>query len=291
MREIELKLKCPKCSKEFTIKCTQSQFNKGRYRKFCSRTCANSRIFSQESIEKKRKSALEYIKRHNIIKQPKQHTCKYCGKIFYSNDTRDVGGKNYCSQKCKRNYYVKYIKPKHGGYREGSGLGKHGYYKSIKCDSTYELVFLIYCLDHNIPIKRCDKVFNYTIDNLNKKYFPDFEINDTIIEIKGYHTDVVDVKTNSVRDAGHNIKVLYKSDMQSCFEYVFNKYNVNEYNITTLYDNYKPKYTYVCSYCGKQFNRIKLAKTDNVFCSRKCCGKYNTMHKNNQSTCTGSSDS
>ena len=46
--------------------------------------------------------------------------------------------------------------PKSGGLRHGSGKGKKGWYKGIFCDSTYELVFVIYYKDHEIPIKRSE---------------------------------------------------------------------------------------------------------------------------------------
>lgn len=76
----------------------------------------------------------------------------------------------------------------------GSGRSKHGWYKGIYCDSTYELVYLIYCLDHNINIKRSDKIFEYQIDNKIHYYHPDFEIDGQLIEIKGYHNNLVDIK-------------------------------------------------------------------------------------------------
>ena len=40
---------CPKCSKEHELN-----------GKFCSRTCANSRVFSESAIEKKREKSLEF---------------------------------------------------------------------------------------------------------------------------------------------------------------------------------------------------------------------------------------
>ena len=43
-----------------------------------------------------------------------------------------------------------------------TGRGKKGYYKNIYCSSTYELAFLIYCLDHNINISRYAGYYTYT---------------------------------------------------------------------------------------------------------------------------------
>ena len=65
------------------------------------------------------------------------------------------------------------------------GRGKKGWYKGFFCSSTYELAFLIYCIDHNIPVQKCNYVYDYTYKAKNHKYYPDFIINNTIVEIKG----------------------------------------------------------------------------------------------------------
>ena len=109
-----------------------------------------------------------------------------------------------------------------GGYRKGSGRGKHGYYKGIYCDSTYELAYLIYCLDHNIDIKRCNETFEYEYEGKIHKYTPDFIVENTIIEIKGQYVDLVDVKAESVDKP---YRILYKEDLQEVFEYVAKTYN------------------------------------------------------------------
>ena len=36
-------LTCSKCKEEYQVEITQEKFNKGKYNKFCSRKCANSR--------------------------------------------------------------------------------------------------------------------------------------------------------------------------------------------------------------------------------------------------------
>ena len=55
----------------------------------------------------------------------------------------------------------------------------------------------------------------------------------TIVEIKGYHTELVDIKTASVTDT--RILVLYKKDLKTYFDYVTKKYNVTERNLYSLY--------------------------------------------------------
>jgi hypothetical protein len=52
--------------------------------------------------------------------------------------------------------------PDCGGYRKGSGRGKSGWYKEYWCDSTYELCWLIYQLDHSIKPIRNEKGYTYS---------------------------------------------------------------------------------------------------------------------------------
>ena len=62
-----------------------------------------------------------------------------------------------------------------------------GTYRGIKCDSRWELAFLLFCLAHGKPIKRCELIFYYTVSGKEHKYFPDFKINNSFYEIKGGH--------------------------------------------------------------------------------------------------------
>jgi hypothetical protein len=62
----------------------------------------------------------------------------------------------------------------------------HYKYDNLNFDSSWELAVYIYCKDNNIPINRLPIRLEY-YDSNNKKhyYFPDFLINDELIEIKG----------------------------------------------------------------------------------------------------------
>lgn len=123
--------------------------------------------------------------------------------------------------------------PNSGGRRHGSGRGKKGWYKGFFCDSTYELVFVIYNLDHNIQFKKCERVYTYTHKNQTHKYYPDFELaNGTIVETKGYHNELVDIKKASVTD--RPIQVLYEKDLQYAFDWVKEHYTYIE--LSDLYE-------------------------------------------------------
>lgn len=60
-------------------------------------------------------------------------------------------------------------------------------YKNIKFDSSWEIAFYCYNLSLSRPIKRCTKFFEYEFEGVSHNYFPDFEIEDKIFEVKGDH--------------------------------------------------------------------------------------------------------
>ena len=120
-----------------------------------------------------------------------------------------------------------------GGLTPRSGRGKKGWYKGFFCDSTYELVFVIYNLDNNISFKRCERIYEYLYEDKIHEYHPDFEISDgSLIEIKGYHTNLVDIKLASVHD--RPIKVLYEKDLEYAFNWVKSHYTYK--NLFDLYE-------------------------------------------------------
>lgn len=123
---------------------------------------------------------------------------------------------------------------KSGGYRLKSGRGKKGWYKGIFCDSQYELGYLIYCLDHNIPIQRNTEYYIYTYNGKQHKYLPDFLVNDELIEIKGYYQEINDIKLASVKNK--KIKILYPKDLKFVSEYLLKKYNKDINHIYELYE-------------------------------------------------------
>ena len=120
-----------------------------------------------------------------------------------------------------------------GGYVQGSGRGKKGWYKGFFCDSTYELVYVIFNLDNDIPFKKCQKVYQYLIDGKTHNYHPDFELADgTLVEIEGYHNSLVDIKAAAVKDT--KIDILYESDLKYAFDWVENHYAYKE--LADLYE-------------------------------------------------------
>ena len=107
-----------------------------------------------------------------------------------------------------------------GGYRKGSGRGHKGWYKGIFCDSSWELAFVIYYKEHNLPIKRCTETRKYIWNNEEHTYHPDFITDDGIIEIKGYNSEQWLEKYKQNID----IKVLFYNDLKKYIDYCIEKY-------------------------------------------------------------------
>jgi len=110
-----------------------------------------------------------------------------------------------------------------GGYRVGSGRGKKGRYKGIWCDSSWELAFVIYCLENGKSITRNVEVRKYKMNNVERNYIPDFIVDGEVIEIKGYETEQWKCKIKSNPD----IKVIGKNEIKTILDYVVEKYGKN----------------------------------------------------------------
>ena len=229
---------CECCGKEI-----KEKFGSGR---FCSRACANKRIASdkQRSIASKLRTDLNNAKTDaaKLIYNEAPQYCQICGtKLDYKHRNLQT-----CSNICYKQLQAQHAKVRNlGGVTNSGGpCSRRGYYHGIHCDSTYELIYLIYCLENNIKIVRNKKYFMYyNTNNVLRKYYPDFylpELN-TYIELKGYKDGNVDSKLDSVIKAGSAIQILYKDDLRDKLDFINKKlnknYNINLANIAELYDN------------------------------------------------------
>lgn len=266
---------CERCGKNFDEdwRKDKEHIRKNLIPRFCSRACANSRIRTEEvkmkistsmkTSEKEKEAArrrsISFLGRRKVPYE--KRICPVCGKTF---EVSITSLKKYCDRVC----YSKTVFPPPNNLR----FGKSGYYKGAKYDSTYELCWAIYNLDHNIPFKRSKVQIPYMYQGKQHTYYPDFELEDgTLIEIKGRHTSLVDIKTQAAISQGYNIKILYGKDLKDIFSYIEKTYKTKQFY--SLYDECKKKFTYQCSCCGKEVVRPSEAKTL-VFCNRKCVGKY-----------------
>lgn len=128
--------------------------------------------------------------------------------------------------------------------QKGSGKGKKGWYKGYWCDSSWELAYVIYNIEHDIKFTRNNEGFEYLYNNKTYKYYPDFILEDgTYVEIKGY----MDKRSiTKIASFNKSLIVLVKKDMQLYIDYVENKYGKN---FIELYES-NPYKNNKCPICG-----------------------------------------
>lgn len=265
---------CKKCGKVFENDWRKSiNYHGSKTPLYCSKTCANSHTRTKESREKislimkgiirtsdvKKKAAK--TNHENRVEKYEQNPklCKICHQpIEYERRKMTT---------CEKHKDLS--KKGNGGYFEGTGRSKTGYYKGIYCGSTYELVYVIYRLDHNLPVKRFEG--KLTSDKL--VYVPDFIEGNKITEIKGYWQRSVDEKCKLAQERGYDIEVLYKEDLQYAFDWVQNHY---EYKLLQdLYDDPAIwQHEYICHTCGNKFVKPWKLKGKYHFCSKDCRNVY-----------------
>ena len=108
-----------------------------------------------------------------------------------------------------------------GGCRRGAGRGKSGIYSGYDFDSTWELAWIMFNLDHRIPFERNREGFTYTYMGKARRYYPDFKQGEIFVEIKGYWTPQVEHKLAAV---DRPIVVLTKREIQPFLTYAIQTY-------------------------------------------------------------------
>jgi hypothetical protein len=148
---------CTKCGVEFTP--TKGLIN------YCTIQCRNSRVFSEETKEKK-KSQIPWNKGKTYGKDRSvKSICLFCGNEIIHTKWKPKKYHAECWTKCS------------GGYRKGSGVGKGGWYKGYWCDSSYELAWVIFNIEQGNSFVRNTQEFEYIWKGKKRKYIPDFIIN------------------------------------------------------------------------------------------------------------------
>ena len=214
------KFNCKKCNKEYELDLKLSDYNKNNYRVHCSRKCANGKIWTDADKLKKSIAAKnsDKVKKANLLLRKRvgrrpiiiKTDCLFCGHPIYHHPNKIRKYHRDCWYKCC------------GGLQEGSSRGKSGYYKGYKCDSSYELAWIIYNIDHNIKFKRNVEGFEYIFENKKHKYYPDFILEDnSYVEIKNYNSLQLEAK---IKYFPHKITILYGNDLADIFQYVIENY-------------------------------------------------------------------
>lgn len=224
------------CARSYSTKIKRDEISKKVSDKLKGRLVGNA--LNTKGINNKNVNVedlrMEYSKNPN--------KCEFCGKeLSYERRQRKT-----CSRKCQDELWKLWLKANKtmmaekgfcGGYRKGASRGKSGYYKGIWCDSTYELVYLIYNLDNGIDIRRNTLKFPYSHNGKNHEYIPDFRVNGELVEIKNFWTEVVQVKLECVPE---KISILYYDELEEMMQFVDEKYGTwhkkKKNNYEVLYD-------------------------------------------------------
>lgn len=97
-----------------------------------------------------------------------------------------------------------------------SNTGKFpGMYKGYHFDSTWELVYIIYNIDHGIAFTRNSESFTWVNpeDNTKHLYYPDFIERNSLIEIKGYKDIKAKIKFNTVKNVYKRSIIMIDKDV------------------------------------------------------------------------------
>ena len=240
--------KCDRCEKG--IEKSKKEFDKSDSH-FCSKSCSASfsNIKKDRSISwsnEKKKKMSDWAKNNaydiagfNIRKS--ENDLKMCN-IPFKKKREKTGRKQTIIEKicpeCHKNFSVflkhknrkycslvcSYHNPNVGGYRKNSGIGKMGWYKGYFCQSSWELAWIIYSLDHDVKFVRNTIGFPYDVGGKRKKYFPDFLLEDgTYLEIKGWGFNTKE----KIQQFPHKLQVLYKLEMKQYLDYAIFKHGKN----------------------------------------------------------------
>lgn len=112
---------------------------------------------------------------------------------------------------------------------------KNGWYKGYQCDSSWQLAFVIYNLQHNIKFERNIQGFEYQHNGQKHRYFPDFIMEDgTFVQIKGWMNQNSRIRIQTFK---HPLIVIDKTKIKPYLDYALQKYG---YHFTDIYDNIIP---------------------------------------------------
>ncbi len=244
-------------------------------RSFCDQSCAssfrnkgvcrNKEAYRLKALQKAQ-SPEEIAKRRSYAENPL--LCKVCSvPLPYERHKNQT----VCSRSCVQIIGQEALKKRGfkppGGPRIHSGRSKSGWYQGYHCGSTYELAYVVYCLDHKIQIERNTKGWEYFNPETGKtqKYYPDFIINGTeLIEIKGYRTPETDLKLAAVDVP---ISLLCWEELEPVFEYVKEKTGYGPDKLPLLYEGTSHTFNLRCLGCSSEFTSMNAKQN---FCTSQC---------------------
>ena len=211
---------------------------------------AKSNFLTQEFAEIKRNSMIErYGVEHSMqcedIKEKARQT--FLKHLGVDNPFKSDDVKNKIKATMKERYGFEYWQQSD----EGRSFLRENWVKNVQekikhksylfddrvFDSSWELAFYIWLKDNNIDFKFHETRYAYYVENIKHYYYPDFEIGDNIIEIKGdnlINEDgvLIDRNGNTFKEKTDllkslNVKIILGKDAKVFLNYVKAKYGEN----------------------------------------------------------------
>lgn len=148
-------------------------------------------------------------------------------------------------QTCEAKYGVSWYSQTVDFHKQGR---KKYYFEDETFDSLPELAVWVYHIKHNIPIKRHPFRFNYEVSGKRHYYFPDFEIDGGLVEIKGDQffkedgtmCNPFDHEQDNLYEAKHqcmlqhNVVIWKSADYSKYLEWFNSNYDKTEFNCDNL---------------------------------------------------------
>ena len=226
--------------KKFNI---NSEFTSGNCQ-YCGKFCKNKNSLNQHEIRcKQNPNRLKIVIKTDNFKNYREKHGSWIKGLTKETDERvkklsDSLKEGHRTKRLKPSFYGKHhtyetrlkMKRTNGGVRKSVIPYKRGYYKGYHCDSSWELAYVIYNIEHNIEFQQCNEYFYYEYENETHKYYPDFKEGDIYVEIKNFNSKKFNAKLEYFP---YKIKVLYKKDIKIYLDYVISKYGKD---FTRLYE-------------------------------------------------------
>lgn len=276
------KKKCPQCGKEITYTSQRSLDESIKQNKVCLKCSINK----PETKEKMRKSHVGHKNLYDIwvdeygkeiadekYKQHKQKISMNADKRPLFDKWVESYGEDIAKQK-----YNKFKQERTGKNNpmygkpapHGSGNGWSGHYKGMYFRSLLELYYLIYLIDNNIKFENGElkkHTIKYTMDGIERNYFPDFYLIDTqeTIEIK---------PKNLIGTYQNKLKFVAAKQKLGNKHVILTEDEINKIDVNRLWDLYINK--------ELQFDKRYVTKFENYCRERNDRVAHNTKeHKHN----------
>jgi len=213
--KLEYILNCQKCNKEYVVKITEQAYNKKKYSKFCCRSCANSRIKTEESnlktsnslkasekfLSSQKKRDDYYISIGKSSKYSNRKSiCEVCKKEFdYKWSVKT------CSKEC--NNYLHSLSRQRVIKERGTDnfntkqeSFSYGFLNDFKTDSRLEQAAIVYLIDvfKAEKIEKYKNILNFWENNNHRTFNPDFYVK------KENEVYIVEVKMKWSNNSTHN---------------------------------------------------------------------------------------